>query len=63
MNLQSVRIITADIKRLVNFYEKATALNAKWLTEDFAEISTGICTLAIAAQKHWLSLEMLLQSL
>jgi predicted enzyme related to lactoylglutathione lyase len=51
MKLQSLRIITADIKRLVNFYEKATSINAKWFTEDFAEISAGICTLAIGSTK------------
>ncbi|MDV6170095.1 VOC family protein [Flavobacterium sp. DG1-102-2] len=49
MNLQSLRIITADIKRLVHFYEKATALSAKWFTEDFAEINTGTCTIAIGS--------------
>jgi hypothetical protein len=30
MNLVSLRIITADIKALVIFFEKATKLEAKW---------------------------------
>lgn len=51
MNLRSLRIITADIKRLVDFYEKVTGLAAKWHTEDFAEISTPSCTLAIGSTK------------
>ncbi len=51
MNLQSLRIITADIKRLVDFYEKVTGTTAKWLTEDFAEISAGSGTIAIGTTK------------
>ena len=47
MNLQSLRIITADIKRLVGFYEKITGLPAKWYTNDFAEFSIGSINLAI----------------
>ena len=49
MNLVSLRIITADIKTLVQFFEKATALEAKWLTDDFAEIVTSSFNLAIAS--------------
>ena len=49
MNLQSIRIITADIKRLVSFYETITGLPAKWLTDDFAEVTIGSCTLAIGS--------------
>lgn len=51
MNLRSLRIITADIKRLVGFYEKVTGLTAKWHTEDFAEIGTAPCILAIGSTK------------
>ncbi len=51
MNLASLRIITADIKTLVQFFEKATNLPAKWFTEDFAEIATNSCTLAIASTR------------
>lgn len=51
MNLRSLRIITADIKRLVGFYESVTGLPAKWHTEDFAEIGTASCILAIGSTK------------
>ena len=49
MNLTSLRVITGDIKRLVQFFEKATGLSAQWYTEDFAEIITNTCTLAIGS--------------
>jgi predicted enzyme related to lactoylglutathione lyase len=49
MNLASLRIITPDIKRLVQFFEKVTDLPARWYTEDFAEIITSTCTLAIGS--------------
>jgi len=51
MNLTSLRIITADIKRLVQFFEKITGLAANWYTEDFAEIVTATSTLAIGSTK------------
>ena len=51
INLVSLRIITADIKRLVQFYEKTTGITAKWSTEDFAEISTNSFTLAIGSTR------------
>jgi len=51
MKVVSIRIITGDIKRLVNFFEKATALPARWATEDFAEIVTGSFTLAIGSTR------------
>ena len=49
INLVSLRIITADIKRLIYFYEKATGITAKWSTDDFAEIVTNSFTLAIGS--------------
>lgn len=49
MNVVSLRIITADIKRLVQFYEKATGTTAKWLTDNFAEIGIYSFTLAIGS--------------
>jgi len=49
MNLASVRIITPEIKHLVQFYENVTHLSAHWYTEDFAEISGTTCTLAIGS--------------
>ncbi|MGN6617797.1 MAG: VOC family protein [Ilyomonas sp.] len=51
MHLASLRIITADIKRLVQFYEKATGITARWLTDDFAEIITSSITLAIGSTR------------
>jgi predicted enzyme related to lactoylglutathione lyase len=51
MNLTSLRIITADIKCLVQFYENATGLTATWYTEDFAEIIAGGSTLAIGSTR------------
>lgn len=51
MKVASLRIITADIKRLVSFLEKATALPARWATDDFAEIVAGSFTLAIGSTK------------
>lgn len=50
-NFVSVRIITADIKRLIQFFENATGLTAKWATDDFAEIRSGSFTLAIGSTR------------
>ncbi|NUR63040.1 MAG: VOC family protein [Catenulispora sp.] len=50
MEFVSTRLITADIDRLVAFYEKATAVPAVWSTPDFAELTTGNgVTLAIGS--------------
>jgi len=51
MQVVSLRIITADIKASVTFFEKATGIKATWLTADFAEIVTGSFTLAIASTR------------
>lgn len=51
MNLASLRIITADIQRLVQFLENVTNLKANWLTDDFAEIKTSSSTLAIGSTR------------
>ncbi|MFI7004660.1 VOC family protein [Nocardia sp. NPDC050175] len=51
MNFVSIRIITADITRLVAFYERATGLQAHWSTEDFAELTTPSATLAIGSTR------------
>ena len=50
MNLVSMRLITDDIKRLVGFYEQAIGLSPKWYTEDYAELATPSCTLAIGSK-------------
>ncbi|MFZ5443517.1 MAG: VOC family protein [Myxococcota bacterium] len=51
MNLSSVRLIVRDIKKLVAFYEAVTARPARWLNDDFAELPTRACTLAIGSER------------
>ena len=51
MNLVSLRIITADIKRLLPYYEQITGGAVTLFTEDFAELKTRSCTLAIASTR------------
>ena len=51
MNFVSIRIITDDIKRLVAFYGQVTRLAPRWFTDDFAEIATPSCTLAIGSTR------------
>ena len=49
MNFSSVRIITADIKRLIHFYEQVTGVQLTRYTDDFAELRTPQATLAIGS--------------
>jgi predicted enzyme related to lactoylglutathione lyase len=51
MKFISTRLITADVTRLVNFYEKVTETSAVWGNELFAEIPTPVGTLAIGSDK------------
>jgi predicted enzyme related to lactoylglutathione lyase len=51
MKFISTRIITADVARLVGFYEKVTEIAAVWGNELFAEIPTPVGTLAIGSEK------------
>ena len=51
MKLISIRIITADVERLVAFYEHVTGTQAIWGNELFAEIGTPMATLAIGSDK------------
>jgi predicted enzyme related to lactoylglutathione lyase len=51
MKFVSTRIITADAKRLVSFYEMVTGVAAIWANELFAEIPTPVGTLAIGSDK------------
>ncbi|MFE1856979.1 VOC family protein [Streptomyces sp. NPDC059489] len=51
MDFVSIRIITSDVARLVEFYERATGVPAAWATEDFAELKTPGATLAIAGTR------------
>jgi predicted enzyme related to lactoylglutathione lyase len=51
MDFVSIRIITDDVARLVDFYEKAAGVRASWASEDFAELRTARATLAIASTR------------
>ena len=51
MHLASIRIITADVDRLVAFYEAVTGLTAARHTPDFAELRTLGATLAIGSTR------------
>ncbi|QCQ90622.1 VOC family protein [Rhodococcus sp. SGAir0479] len=51
MDFVSIRIITGNVARLVEFYERATGARATWATEDFAELEIGGATLAIAGTR------------
>jgi len=45
----STRLIAADIKAMVGFYEMVTGQSAEWLAPQFAEIVTSSATLAIGS--------------
>jgi catechol 2,3-dioxygenase-like lactoylglutathione lyase family enzyme len=49
MNLVSIRIITADINRLVDFYGKITGTKPVLFTPAFGELQTASGTLAIGS--------------
>ena len=51
MDFVSIRVITADVTRLADFYEKATGIPADRLSPDFAEVRTGRGTLAIGSAR------------
>ncbi|MFA4083138.1 VOC family protein [Mycobacteroides salmoniphilum] len=51
MRFVSTRIITADVDRLVTFYEMITEAEAVWGNELFAEIPTPVGTVAIGSEK------------
>lgn len=51
MDFVSVRIITDDVRRLVEFYEQCLQTTAAWSTPDFAELATPSCTIAIASTR------------
>ncbi|WP_322857192.1 VOC family protein [Mycobacterium shigaense] len=50
MKFFSTRIITADVSRLVAFYEMVTETAAAWGNELFAEIPTPVGVLAIGSE-------------
>ena len=49
MDLAATRIITDDVKGLVDFYERITGVSATWLHKMFAELRTPSGTLAFAS--------------
>ncbi|GAB4040244.1 VOC family protein [Spirosoma gilvum] len=51
MNFSSVRVITADLSRLVQFYQQVTGMPVTQYTDDFAELRTPSATLAIGSTR------------
>jgi len=51
MNLVSIRIITDDVTRLTDFYERVTGGTADRQSDIFAEVHTPSGTLALASSK------------
>jgi catechol 2,3-dioxygenase-like lactoylglutathione lyase family enzyme len=51
MNFVSLRLITDDVRRLVDFYEAVTGLQPTWYTDEFAELAARSCVLAIASKR------------
>ncbi len=49
MKLASTRLVAADMKAMVGFYELVTEQHAEWLAPVFAEIVTPSATLAIGS--------------
>ena len=49
MKFASTRLVAADIKAMVGFYEMVTGQRAEWLAPVFAEIVTPSATLAIGS--------------
>jgi uncharacterized glyoxalase superfamily protein PhnB len=47
----SIRVVTDDVRRLVEFYERVTRVPASWGSELFAQLVTPAGTLAIAATR------------
>ncbi|MFM2278346.1 MAG: hypothetical protein RLZZ444_577 [Pseudomonadota bacterium] len=49
MKFASIRLVAADIKSMVAFYELVTGTRADWLAPVFAEIVTPVAALAIGS--------------
>jgi uncharacterized glyoxalase superfamily protein PhnB len=49
MKFASTRLVAADIKALVDFYERITGQTAEWLAPVFAEIVTPCATIAFGS--------------
>lgn len=50
-SLVSIRVITDDVARLVDFYERVSGMPVRWSTPDFAELETPAGTLAIGSTR------------
>ena len=50
-SLVSLRLITDDVARLADFYERVSGLPVRWSTPDFAELETPAGTLAIGSTR------------
>ena len=48
MNLASLRILSADVPRLVDFYERLTGNTARWVSPAFAAVPAGQTEVAVA---------------
>ena len=49
MDFVSIRLITTDVAGMAGFYERVTGVRAVWSNENFAELSIGSATIAIAS--------------
>ena len=50
-SLVSIRLITDDVHRLAEFYERVTGIEVRWSTPDFAELATPAGTLALGSTR------------
>ena len=50
-SLVSIRLITDDVARLADSYEKVSGTPVRWSTPDFAEVQTPAGTMAIASTR------------
>lgn len=51
MDFVSIRVITGDVVRMTQFYEAITGISVNRYTDDFVELITPSCTLAIADKR------------
>ena len=48
MNLASIRILSADVPRLVDFYERLIGAPARWVSPAFGAVPAGEAEIAVA---------------
>jgi catechol 2,3-dioxygenase-like lactoylglutathione lyase family enzyme len=48
MNLASIRILSADVPRLVDFYERLIGAPARWVSPAFGAVPAGQAEVAVA---------------